>query len=194
MAQVPSGASSRANSAAHNASSTGSVLKWPYHALKSPSSTTRSERRILRHIDHLSDVRKRHVGTAGMQIGDYRDGELAAGGPARRRQRIARDNDAHRLDGAGIGRGRRCRKAEQGGAPCHKAPPRQPRLCRALALVGSVRCCRVHGRSGPRHSARVVNGLFIPEHRCSRRPSRLRDPLVRHPIERLVQRARQPVE
>ena len=49
-------------------------------------------------IDHLPNVRQPHVGSAGVKIGDHRDGQLAANRPARRIERIAGHDEALRLD------------------------------------------------------------------------------------------------
>ena len=50
-------------------------------------------------VDRPADVRQPHVGPAGMQVGDHRDGELAALAASRRRERVTRDHEALRLDG-----------------------------------------------------------------------------------------------
>ena len=38
----------------------------------------RSESQIIGGVDDAADVLERHVGTAGMEVGDHRDGELAS--------------------------------------------------------------------------------------------------------------------
>ena len=110
-------------------------------------------------IDDVADVRQRHIGTAGMQVGDHRDGELAAGRPARRRQRIGRDNEAERLDRAGIGGGRGRRQSGESSARGEKTTPRQARLRRAAAAA--VRWCCSMSVPPPSDSSRVMNGVFI---------------------------------
>ena len=57
-------------------------------------------------IDDLANVLQHHVRSAGMQIGDHGDGELAVFRPCRRRRRVTRDGEALRLDGGGVERGR----------------------------------------------------------------------------------------
>ena len=79
----------------------------------------------VRGVDNVRDVRQRHVRAAGMQVGDHRDGELPSRGPARRRQRVARDQKIGRLDRAGIGAGRARRQADQSDAADEEPPPAQ---------------------------------------------------------------------
>ena len=59
-------------------------------------------------IDDLPNVRQRHVRSAGVKVGDHRDGQLAARRPARRIERIAGHDETLRLDAAGVYAGRRC--------------------------------------------------------------------------------------
>ena len=58
-----------------------------------------------RPVDNAADVFELHVGTAGMEIGDHGDGELAARRPARQSRRIARNDEAIWFDCRGIDRG-----------------------------------------------------------------------------------------
>ena len=55
-------------------------------------------------VDDAVDVLDRHVGTAGMEVGDRRERDAAAG-PARRREPVGGRDEPLRLDGAGIDRG-----------------------------------------------------------------------------------------
>ena len=73
---MPSGALQPRQFGGPIGSATGLVLNW-YQALKSPSSTMRSDRNAFAVSTIAADVRQRHVGAAGMQVGDHRDGELA---------------------------------------------------------------------------------------------------------------------
>ena len=56
-------------------------------------------------VDHVANVRERHVGPAGVEVRDHRNRELAARRPAGRGRRIAGDNEALRLDRAGVNGG-----------------------------------------------------------------------------------------
>ncbi len=80
-----------------------------------------------RPIDNAADVFELHVGTAGVQIGDHGDGELAARRPARQSRRIARDDEAVGLDGGGIDRGPR-RQSKQSHRAGQHAAARDARL------------------------------------------------------------------
>ena len=99
----------------------------------------------IRGVDDARDLRQRDVRSAGMQVGDHRDGELLSRRPVRRRQGVGRDQKIGRLDGAGIGAGRARRKADQPDTSGDQLPAAHAGLCRdRRSLCG----CRRHNRAG----------------------------------------------
>ena len=132
---------------------------------------------IIRRIDDAADVLERHVGTAGMEVGDDRDGELAAARPAWRRQRVRCDDEAERLDCAGIGAGRGRRQAGDTGARGKEAAPRQAAAYRAPGAGRFDRVCSGSISIRPFIAPSVVNGVVhitadqarLCGHDCARR-------------------------
>ena len=99
-----------------------------------------------RPIDNAADVFELHVGTAGVQIGDHGDGELAARRPVRQSRCIARNDEAVGLDGGGIDRGPR-RQSQQSHRASQHAAARDAWLGAGNgSSCGSWRDVGFHGR------------------------------------------------
>ena len=116
-------------------------------------------------IDHVANVRERHIRTTGMQVGDHGHGKLAARRPARRIKRVAGNNQTQRLDAAGVNAGRERGDADEPGGAAKNAAAGYACVGGRFASVSFGKFLPHLFRRGVVHAASLsapgMNGVFI---------------------------------